>query len=114
MLPPLQQELDKLNGSTKSLEEAVQALQARIQEVGGLRLRAAKAKVDGLNESMQTKNQQLIQAQVQLKTASKVRWAPIRGTRLRLADWPTLTRTRDAAHTRAMPEPRRSPRRTKP
>ena len=72
VLPPLQQELDKLNASTKSLEEAIKALQARIQEVGGVRLRAAKAKVDGLNESMQTKNQQLIQAQVQLKTATKV------------------------------------------
>ena len=72
VLPPLQKELDQLNASSQALEGAIKSLQERILEVGGVRLRAAKAKVDGLNESLQTKNQQLIQAQVQLKTASKV------------------------------------------
>jgi len=72
VLPPLQKELDQLNASSQALESAIKSLQERILEVGGVRLRAAKAKVDGLNESLQTKNQQLIQAQVQLKTASKV------------------------------------------
>jgi structural maintenance of chromosome 4 len=73
VLPPLQREHDALMAAAAPIDAAIRALQARIQEIGGVRLRAAKARVDGLNESMQTKGQQLTQAQVLLKTATKVR-----------------------------------------
>lgn len=66
----LNAELAKLRSETSGIEEDIKALQDKIMEVGGVRLRSQKAKVDGLREQIETLNEQHMQADI-AKTKSE-------------------------------------------
>ena len=59
-----QKDIDKLHGETANLEAEIQALQDKIMEVGGVRLRNQKAKVDGLKEQIGLLNEEVLTAEV--------------------------------------------------
>ncbi|OJJ48685.1 hypothetical protein ASPZODRAFT_130794 [Penicilliopsis zonata CBS 506.65] len=48
----LEKEIEKLRSEKSGIEEEIQILQNKIMEVGGVRLRSQKAKVDGLKEQI--------------------------------------------------------------
>jgi len=58
------QELEKLNESTKVFEESIKSLQAKIMEIGGMKLKAQKAKVDGISEAIDLANEKITRWQV--------------------------------------------------
>jgi len=64
-------EMEKLNKSTQVIEEAIKALQAKIMDVGGIKLKSQKSKVDGIKEATDLANDKTTRLQVQLKTAEK-------------------------------------------
>jgi len=64
-------EMEKLNKSTQALDDAIKALQGKIMEVGGIKLKTQKSKVDSLRESIDLANDKTTRLQVQLKTAEK-------------------------------------------
>lgn len=57
-------ELDKLHTETADVEAEIKALQDKIMEVGGVKLRSQKAKVDGLKQQIDTLNDQSSNAEV--------------------------------------------------
>ena len=64
-------EMEKLNKSTQALDDGIKALQGKIMEVGGIKLKTQKSKVDSLRESIDLANDKTTRLQVQLKTAEK-------------------------------------------
>jgi len=69
----LNTELAKLRSETSGTEEEIKALQDKIMEVGGVRLRSQKAKVDGLREQIETLNEQHMQADIAKTKAEKTK-----------------------------------------
>ena len=67
----LEKEMDKIRTETVGLEEEIQMLQAKIMEVGGVRLRAQKAKVDGLRGQIETLTEAISDAEVAKSKAEK-------------------------------------------
>ena len=60
----LQSEIEKLQQESSGLEDEIEVLQAKIMEVGGLKLRSQKGKVDGLREQIETLGESLSAAEV--------------------------------------------------
>jgi len=52
-------------------ESEIHQLKEKMMEVGGVRMKAKKFKVDSLNESIDAANNRIVQAQVNQKTAQK-------------------------------------------
>ena len=48
--------MDKLHAETAGIENEIKALQEKIMEVGGVKLRSQKAKVDDLREEITALN----------------------------------------------------------
>ncbi|KAI4097096.1 MAG: hypothetical protein LQ344_000505 [Seirophora lacunosa] len=63
-LSKLNKDLDRLRAETAGLEAEIQALQDKIMEAGGVRLRAQKAKVDGLAEQISMLTEEISNAEV--------------------------------------------------
>lgn len=61
----------KLKNSSINIEEEIKVLQAKILEVGGVRLRAQKAKVDGINEQNDSIHERIMKLQVEKSTREK-------------------------------------------
>ncbi|KAH7393955.1 RecF/RecN/SMC [Phaeosphaeria sp. MPI-PUGE-AT-0046c] len=57
-------ELSKLHDETADVEAEIKALQDKIMEIGGVKLRSQKAKVDGLKQQIDTLNDQSSNAEV--------------------------------------------------
>ena len=57
-------EIDDLHSETAHVEAEIQALQDKIMEVGGIRLRSQKAKVDGLKEQINLLGEEISNAEV--------------------------------------------------
>lgn len=66
-------ELAELKVETSSIESEIKALQDKIMEIGGVRLRSQKAKVDGLREQIETVNQQHMHAEIAKTKAEKAK-----------------------------------------
>lgn len=66
-----EREIEKLSANTRGLEEEVQALQERIMEIGGVKLRGQKAKVDGLREQLSTLHEEVSNAEVEQSKTEK-------------------------------------------
>jgi structural maintenance of chromosome 4 len=64
-------EISKLRSETAGVEEAIKALQDKIMEIGGVRLRTQKAKVDGLKEQVDTLNDEMSSCEVSRSKAEK-------------------------------------------
>ncbi|KKY23225.1 putative nuclear condensin complex subunit smc4 [Phaeomoniella chlamydospora] len=60
----LQKELDQLHAQTADIEGEIQALQDKIMEIGGVRLRGQKAKVDGLKQQINMLSEEVSSAEV--------------------------------------------------
>jgi structural maintenance of chromosome 4 len=67
----LQKDMDTLRSSSRSIEVQIKELQDRILEVGGVRLRSQKAKVDSISEQMDFVNDRLSKARVGKVAAEK-------------------------------------------
>ena len=67
----LEAEADKIRTETAGVEGEIQMLQAKIMEVGGVRLRAQKAKVDGLRGQIDTLTEAISDAEVAKSKAEK-------------------------------------------
>lgn len=63
--------IEKLRGETSSLEEEVKALQDKIMEVGGEKLRMQRALVDGLKDQIASHNEEFSFAEVRKAKAEK-------------------------------------------
>ncbi|KAG8852500.1 hypothetical protein FRB96_008688 [Tulasnella sp. 330] len=57
-------EVNKLRRSASTIEKEIQALQDKILEIGGTRLRSQKVKVDGIKEMIDLANDQITKAEV--------------------------------------------------
>lgn len=66
-------ELSKLHDETADVEAEIKALQDKIMEVGGVKLRSQKAKVDGLKQQIDTLNDQSSNAEVAKSKEEKQR-----------------------------------------
>ena len=64
-------QLSKLTDNSSKIEDQIKQLQEKILEVGGVRLRMQKAKVDGLQEQVDTCNSGLTKLQVEKATREK-------------------------------------------
>jgi structural maintenance of chromosome 4 len=60
----LEQEIEKLRAETAGVEEEIHSLQNRIMEIGGVRLRTQKARVDGLKEQIGLLTEEISNAEV--------------------------------------------------
>jgi structural maintenance of chromosome 4 len=60
----LETEIEKLIASTSGIEAEIAALQDKIMEIGGVKLRGQKAKVDSLKEQIKSLTQQISAAEV--------------------------------------------------
>lgn len=58
------EEVKKLRKSSSAIEKEIQALQDKILEIGGTRLRSQKTKVDGIKEMIDLANDQITKAEV--------------------------------------------------
>lgn len=58
------EEVSKLRRSASGIEKEIQALQDKILEIGGTRLRSQKVKVDGIKEMIDLANDQITKAEV--------------------------------------------------
>jgi structural maintenance of chromosome 4 len=67
----LQKDMDTLRSSSRSIEVQIKELQDRILEIGGVRLRSQKAKVDSISEQMDFVNDRLSKARVGKVAAEK-------------------------------------------
>eukprot|EP00052_Salpingoeca_macrocollata_P017972 m.147220 g.147220 ORF g.147220 m.147220 type:complete len:1291 (-) comp20562_c0_seq1:30-3902(-) len=63
--------LAKAQQAAASVEAEVKAVQQAILDVGGVRLKSQKSKVDGINEQISTLQANLAKANVELKTAQR-------------------------------------------
>ncbi|KAG8624861.1 hypothetical protein KVT40_006612 [Elsinoe batatas] len=59
-----EREVEKLQAESAGIEEEIKALQDKIMEVGGVKLRSQKAKVDGLKEQIDNRNEEMSGAEV--------------------------------------------------
>ncbi|KAF2717864.1 RecF/RecN/SMC protein [Polychaeton citri CBS 116435] len=59
-----QSDVDKLQSETAGIEEEIQALQDQIMEIGGIKLRTQKSRVDGVKEQIDSLQEQLSTAEV--------------------------------------------------
>ena len=66
-----EEERDRLRAQTSGIEADVKHLQDKIMEVGGVKLRGQKAKVDGLKERMKTLSDENSSAEVSKSKATK-------------------------------------------
>lgn len=66
-----QRELKKLNDDSAAIEQAIKDLQEKILEVGGVRLRAQKSKVDGIRQMLEIENDKITKSEVHLAKARK-------------------------------------------
>lgn len=57
-------EVNKLREKSGAIESDIQALQEKILEIGGVRLRSQKAKVDGMKQQMDHINETITRAEV--------------------------------------------------
>ncbi|KAG8929532.1 hypothetical protein FRC02_005473, partial [Tulasnella sp. 418] len=57
-------ELDKIQKSASAIESEIQSLQNKILDIGGVRMRSQKSKVDGIKEMIDLANEQLTKAEV--------------------------------------------------
>lgn len=64
-------ELAKLQASADKLETQVKALQEKILEVGGVKLRTQKAVVDGIQDQIDTVNQRITKLKIEQATREK-------------------------------------------
>jgi len=69
----LGQEIGGLNSETAEIEKEIKSLQNLIMEVGGIKLRSQKSKVDGIREQLETLNEQLSNADMARTKAEKSR-----------------------------------------
>lgn len=60
----INRDLEKLKSQSSKIEENIKDLQNKILEVGGVRLRSQKAKVDGIREQIDTLNDRITKTQV--------------------------------------------------
>ncbi|KAG8797776.1 hypothetical protein FRC16_008533 [Serendipita sp. 398] len=66
-----ERELDKLTRDSAAIEQAIKDLQEQILEVGGVRLRAQKSKVEGIRQMIDIENDKITKAEVHLAKARK-------------------------------------------
>ncbi|KAG8836353.1 hypothetical protein FRC17_005639 [Serendipita sp. 399] len=64
-------ESEKLTRDSAAIEQAIKDLQEQILEVGGVRLRAQKSKVDGIRQMIDIENDKITKAEVHLAKARK-------------------------------------------
>ncbi|KAI9594810.1 hypothetical protein BDF19DRAFT_96626 [Syncephalis fuscata] len=64
-------QLEQLKQQASVIEQDIKALQEKIMEVGGVRLRSQKAKVENIKEQMESCNEQSVRAQVSRTKAEK-------------------------------------------
>ncbi|KAJ6264659.1 hypothetical protein Dda_0808 [Drechslerella dactyloides] len=69
----LQGHITKLNGETAGAEAQIKALQDKIMEVGGIRLRSQNSTVDGIKEKIDTLNEEMTVAEASRVKAEKSR-----------------------------------------
>ncbi|KAH0542090.1 hypothetical protein FGG08_003470 [Glutinoglossum americanum] len=67
----LEKELENLHTETAGVEAEIKLLQDKIMEVGGVKLRTQKAKVDGLKEQIDTLNEEILSVEVAKAKAEK-------------------------------------------
>ncbi|KAG6009177.1 hypothetical protein E4U43_000036 [Claviceps pusilla] len=67
----LNAEIDQLRGETASVEAEIKALQDKIMEAGGEKLRSQRAKVDGLKEEINANTEEMSNAEVRRVKAEK-------------------------------------------
>ena len=67
----LEKAVEKLRTETAGVEAEIKELQDKIMEVGGVRLRAQKAKVDGLKEQVGTLTEEISNGEVARSKAEK-------------------------------------------
>lgn len=60
----LGKEIEKISSESAGIGEEIKALQDKIMEVGGVKLRSQKAKVDGLQEQIDNRNEEISVAEV--------------------------------------------------
>ncbi|KAJ5289014.1 Structural maintenance of chromosomes protein [Penicillium angulare] len=65
-------EIEDLNSQKSGIEEEIQTLQSKIMEVGGVRLRGQRAKVDGLKEQISLLSDEISNAEVQKSKNEKL------------------------------------------
>ncbi|CCH46220.1 Structural maintenance of chromosomes protein [Wickerhamomyces ciferrii] len=63
----LQKEYENLTEQTKEIHNKINELQEKIMQVGGVKLRLQKSKVDGLNETIELTNEKINNNKVSLK-----------------------------------------------
>ena len=66
-----QRELQKLVRDSAAIEQAIKDLQEQILEIGGVRLRAQKSKVDGIRQMLEIENDKITKSEVHLAKARK-------------------------------------------
>lgn len=66
-----ERELQKLTRDSAAIEQAIKDLQEKILEVGGVRLRAQKSKVDGIRQMLDLENDKITKSEVHLAKARK-------------------------------------------
>lgn len=64
-------EIEELEGQKAGIEEEIKVLQDKILEIGGIKLRGQKAKVDDLKEQRETVNEMMSAADMNLTKATK-------------------------------------------
>ncbi|EAS34494.3 nuclear condensin complex subunit Smc4 [Coccidioides immitis RS] len=69
----LEAEIDQLRAEKAGVEEEIQTLQNKIMEIGGVRLRGQKAKVDGLKEQISLLTEEVSSAEVSKSKNAKLR-----------------------------------------
>ncbi|KAF3179517.1 hypothetical protein TWF225_003469 [Orbilia oligospora] len=69
----LQNHIAKLNSETAGAEAEIKALQDKIMEIGGIRLRSQKTLVDGIKEKIDTLNEEMTVAEASRVKAEKAR-----------------------------------------
>ena len=65
------QEVNKAKAAAATVEAEVKAVEEAILNIGGVKLRAQKAKVEGLTQQIATLQTNLTKANVELKTAQR-------------------------------------------
>lgn len=66
-----EREIAKLTANASGIQEEIQALQDKIMEVGGIKLRGQKAKVDGLKDQMNALTEEMSNAEVNKSKTEK-------------------------------------------
>lgn len=67
----LKTEIKELNAETSGVEDEIKMLQDRIMEVGGIKLRSQKGKVDSIREQLETLNEQVAASDLSRVKAEK-------------------------------------------